>query len=116
MEIKLREYSSKTHQFVETGEKVSTYTLAHSMTEEQLAELLADYANCNGFTGTGAKVGRHLTTVHRHLQAVVVSTLIYILNELGKQTYFDARNEHAVETCKELSKWLEDNRNYYFGR
>lgn len=116
MEVKLKNYNCETWKYEDTGERVSTMTLARSMDAEQMANLLADWANTGNGARSGSLLGLELTRQHRHLQAVTVQILLYALHEVGRQQYSDGRNEHEVETCNLLSRWLEEERNYWFGR
>ena len=116
--IKLRTYNQETWKLEDTDQEVSVHTLAHSMTTEDMAQLLGEWVSSMTFHGLsdGREVGKHLTHEHRYLQAVVIQALIGILHELGQQQHSDARNEYEVETCRLLSKWLEEHRNFYFGK
>ena len=83
--------------------ETDTRTIAHSLDDETMAELLSDYANtgAKGMT-SGERVGEHLTHTHRTLQRLVVCWAIGILKSLGGQKYTDARNESAIETARKI--------------
>jgi len=115
MNVNLKRYDSKTWSYVETGEVVDLHALSHSLSAEQLASLLSDWANAGGKgQKEGREVGRALSREHRHLQHLVVQMCIGILHQMGLQKWTDERNEFAIKTCQKISRFLVDKCDYYF--
>jgi hypothetical protein len=106
--IKIREYNSDTSRNEETGETISVYTLAKSLTLENFASMLDDFLNLGGKGfREGKEVGLQLRFTHRTLQRLVVCFAFGLIAGLSEQEYTDARNETAIQTARKLVKLME---------
>ena len=54
-----------------------------------------------------------LLNSHRTLQQGTIAMLFKVIDNVGKQQYFDPRNEAAVTACRKVSQFIEDE-NIYF--
>ena len=107
--IKLREYNSETRCTEETGQTVSTYTVARSMTLENFACMTDDYINLGGKGyREGKQVGLQMRTTHRTLQRLVICFALGMIAGLSEQEHTDPRNEVAIETAKKLARMIDD--------
>ena len=114
-EIRLKKYDYRTWETKETGETVDTWTIAHSMTAENMADLMEEYANYGGREfRAGQEIGRLLWNTHRHLQHLLVQFCLGIVHEMGKQKWSDARNEFSLRVCQRVSQLLEAEFSYWF--
>jgi hypothetical protein len=106
--IKIREYNSDTSRNEETGETISVYTLAKSLTPKTFASLLDDFLNLGGKGfREGKEVGLQLRFTHRTLQRLVVCFAFGLIAGLSEQEYTDQRNETAILTAKKLVQLME---------
>ncbi len=106
--IILRAWSSETGQNEPTGETISVYTLAKSLTIENLAALLDDFLNLGGKGyPEGKEIGLQLRFTHRTLQRLAVCFAFGLIAGLSEQEYTDPRNETAIQTAKKVAQMLE---------
>ena len=92
-----------------TGEVVSIYGIARSMTPMNFAKLLENHLNLNGKGfNEGKLIGMHLRHSHRTLQRLAVCFTIGLIAGLSEQNYTDARNEEAIKTAKKLAQMVRD--------
>jgi hypothetical protein len=106
--IKLKEYNSGTSHKEETGETISVYSLAKSLTPETFASLLDDFLNLGGKGyREGKEIGLQLSFTHRTLQHLVICFAFGIIAGLSEQEYTDPRNETAIQTAKKIAQMLE---------
>jgi len=102
--IHLKDWNLESHMTEPTGEIVSIYAIARSITPENFAKLLDNYLNLGGKDfGDGKLVGLHLRHTHRTLQRLAVCFALGLIVGLSEQDYTDARNEEAIETAKKLA-------------
>lgn len=107
--IVLKDWNPETWKNEPTGEVVSIYAVARSITPERFAKLLEDYLNYGGKgTDEGRLVGLHLRHTHRTLQRLAICFALGLIVGLSEQEYTDARNETAVETAKKLAEMLRE--------
>ena len=106
--IILRAWSSETGHNEPTGETISVYTLAKSLTLENLASLLDDFLNLGGKGfRDGKEIGLQLRFTHRTLQRLAVCFAFGMIAGLSEQEYTDPRNETAIQTAKKIAQMLE---------
>ena len=106
--IQLKEYNSESGRFDDTGETLSTHTLARSMTSENFTALFDDFLNLGGKDfRNGKEVGLQLRFTHRTLQRLAVCFAFGIIVGLSEQDYTDARNETAIQTAQKVAEMLE---------
>jgi len=94
-----------------TGETISAYKIAHSITTGQLAEILNDFLNLGGKGyHEGQELGRHFQSTHRTLQQCFVGYLIGALMGLAEMDpkWTDARNEDSIAMIHKLKKLIDD--------
>ncbi len=105
--IVLKDWNPETWKNEPTGEVVSIYAVARSITPEKFARLLDSYLN---FGGKGANEGRlvglQLRKTHRTLQRLAICFALGLIVGLSEQEHSDARNETAVETAKKLAEMV----------
>ena len=93
----------------ESGEIISTYTVAKSMTLENFAAVLDEFLNLGGKDfREGKAVGLLMRHSHRTLQRLVICFAFGLVAGLAEQEYTDARNETAIQTAKKIAQMLED--------
>jgi hypothetical protein len=106
--IIMRAWDSETGRNVETGERLSTYQVAKSLTVENFASLLDDFLNLGGKGfREGKQVGLQLRTTHRTLQRQVICFAFGLIAGLSEQEFTDPRNETAIQTAKKITQMLE---------
>ena len=106
--IILRAWSSESGHNEPTGETIDVYTLAKSLSTENLAALLDDFLNLGGKgLREGKEVGLQLRFTHRTLQRLAVCFAFGIITGLSEQEYSDPRNETAIQTAKKIAQMLE---------
>jgi hypothetical protein len=106
--IKLRAYNSDTSHTEETGENISVYALAKSLTLENFASMLDDFLNLGGKGyREGKEIGLQLRFTHRTLQRLAVCFAFGMIAGLSEQEYTDPRNETAIETAKKVVQLME---------
>ena len=107
--IYLRAYDSETGRTEPTGESLSTYQVAKSLTSENFAALLDEYLNLGGKDfREGKEIGLQLCFTHRTLQRLVICFAFGLIAGLSEQEYTDARNETAIQTAKKIAQMLEE--------
>ena len=106
--IKIRGWNSTFSTTEETGETVSIYTVARSMTMDNFTKLFDEYLNLGGKQyAEGKIIGQKLRSTHRSLQRLAICFSLGIIAGLSDQEYTDARNETAVETAKKLKQMID---------
>ena len=107
--IKLRDWNSDCSRIEETGETLSTYQVAKSLSSENFAALLDEYLNLGGKDfREGREIGLQLRFTHRTLQRLVICFALGLIAGLSEQDYTDPRNETAIQTARKLAQMLED--------
>jgi len=97
--------------FEPTGETISNYVLANSITTGQLANLLNDFLNLGGKGHReGLELGRYFQSAHRTLQQCFVGFLMGALMGLAEMDskWTDARNEDSYAMLQKLKKLVDD--------
>lgn len=106
--IQIRGWNSTTSTMEETGETVSIYTVARSMTMDNFTKLFDEFLNLGGKQyAEGKIVGQRLRFTHRSLQRLVICFVFGIIAGLSEQEYTDARNETAIQTAKKIKKMID---------
>jgi hypothetical protein len=106
--IKIRAYNSETSRTEETGDTISVYTLAKSLTLENFASMLDDFLNLGGKGyREGKEIGLQLRFTHRTLQRLVICFAFGMVAGLSEQEYTDPRNETAIQTAKKVLQLME---------
>ena len=107
--ITLKDWNSDCSRIEETGETLSTYQVAKSLTSENFAALLDEYLNLGGKDFQDGKgIGLQLRFTHRTLQRLVICFAFGLIAGLSEQEHTDPRNETAIQTAKKLTQLLED--------
>ena len=102
-------WNSDSSRIEDTGETISTYQVAKSLTLENFAAVLDDFLNLGGKDfREGKEIGLQLRFTHRTLQRLVICFAFGLISGLSEQDYTDARNETAIQTAKKLVQMLED--------
>src|SRR4030066_1609424 len=106
--IKIREYNPDTSRNEETGQKISVYFLAKSLSLENFAAMLDDFLNLGGKGfREGKEIGQQLRFTHRTLQRLAVCFAFGLISGLSEQEYSDPRNETAIQTAKKVVQLME---------
>jgi hypothetical protein len=107
--IYIKDWNPESHMTEPTGEVISIYAIARSITPENFAKLLDNYLNlgCRGFS-EGKLVGLHLRYTHRTLHRLAICFALGMITGLSEQEYTDARNQTAVETAKKIAQMVRD--------
>lgn len=106
--ITIKAYNSETSNNEETGETISVYTLAKSLTLENFAVMLDDFLNLGGKGfREGKEVGLQLRFTHRTLQRLIICFAFGMISGLSEQEYTDPRNEVAIQTAKKIVQLME---------
>jgi len=107
--IILKAWNSDSSRIEETGETISTYQVAKSMTLKNFAAVLDDFLNLGGKDfREGKLVGLQMRTTHRTLQRLVICFAFGLIAGLSEQERTDPRNETAIQTAKKIVKMIED--------
>ena len=107
--ITLKDWNSDCSSIEETGETISTYQVAKSLTSENFTALLDEYLNLGGKDfREGKQIGLQLRFTHRTLQRLVICFAFGLIAGLSEQEYTDPRNEIAIQTAKKIVQMLED--------
>lgn len=106
--IELRHYDSEKHEWVSDGTE-SVYTIAKSLTPENMAWLLDNYVNRMGNDALGTMVGRELQQSHRTLQRSAIVFCAKVIMALGEQDlkWTDLRNHDAIVFAKKVTELVE---------
>lgn len=107
--IQLMQRNPETGREEPSGETISIYALARSMTPENFTKLFDQYLNfgSKGFP-EGKQIGLNLRSTHRTLQRLAICFTLGLVIGLSEQQYSDARNETAIETAKKLAQMAEN--------
>ena len=106
--IKVKDWNSDCSRIEETGETISTYQVAKSLTSENFAALLDEYLNLGGKDfREGKEIGLQLRFTHRTLQRLAICFAFGIIVGLSEQEYTDARNETVIQTAQKVAEMLE---------
>lgn len=107
--IYLKDWNPESRMTEPTGEVVSIYAVARSITPLNFAKLFYNYLNLGGKgANDGRLVGLHLRNTHRTLQRLAVCFALGLITGLSEQEHTDARNETAVETAKKIAQLIKD--------
>ena len=107
--IYLKDWNPESRMTEPTGEVVSIYAFARSITPLNFAKLFDNYLNLGGKgANDGRLVGLHLRNTHRTLQRLAVCFALGLIMGLSEQEHTDARNETAVETAKKIAQLIKD--------
>jgi len=107
--IYLKDWNPESRMTEPTGEVVSIYAFARSITPLNFAKLFDNYLNLGGKgANDGRLVGLHLRNTHRTLQRLAVCFALGLITGLSEQEHTDARNETAVETAKKIAQLIKD--------
>ena len=107
--IHLKDWNPESRMTEPTGEVVSIYGIARSITPLNLAKLLENYLNLGGKgLNEGKLIGLHLRHSHRTLQRLAVCFALGLITGLSEQEHVDARNEEAIKTAKMLAQMVRD--------
>ncbi len=107
--IQIKEWNAKTSSRELTGEEISIYKVAKSMSAENFAKLFEDFLNLGGKQfQEGRLIGLHLRHTHRTLQRLAVCFSLGLIVGLSEQDYSDPRNAQAIETAKKLAQMFRD--------
>ena len=107
--IYLKDWNPESRMTEPTGEVVSIYAVARSITPLNFAKLFDNYLNLGGKgANDGRLVGLHLRNTHRTLQRLAVCFALGLIMGLSEQEHTDARNETAVETAKKIAQLIKD--------
>ena len=105
--ILIKQWNAETNMREPTGEEISIYKVAKSMSAENFAKLFEDYLNLGSKQfQEGRLIGLHLRHTHRTLQRLAVCFALGMIVGLSEQEYTDARNETAVESAKLIAELL----------
>lgn len=106
--IILKAWNADTNRIEETGETLSTYTIAKSLTLENFTALFDEFLNLGGKGfREGQLVGQQLRTTHRTLQRLAVCFALGITAGLSEQEHTDPRNETAIQTAKNVAQMVD---------
>jgi hypothetical protein len=106
--ISIRSWNSSTSSIEETGEKISIYTLARSMTMDNFTRLFDEFLNLGGKQyAEGKVVGSRLRFTHRSLQRLAICFAFGIIVGLAEQEHTDPRNETAIETARKVKRMID---------
>ena len=106
--IHIKEYNSDSGRHEDTGETLSTHTLARSMTSENFTSLFDDFLNLGGKDfREGKEIGLQLRFTHRTLQRLAICFALGTIVGLSEQDYTDPRNETAIQTAQKVAQMLE---------
>lgn len=107
--IHLKTWNNDTGCNEDTGESLSVYSLAKSLTPGNFAALLEDYLNLGGKGfREGREIGIQLRSTHRTLQRLVICFTFGLIAGLSEQEFTDPRNETAIRTAKKVAQMLAD--------
>jgi len=107
--IVLHEYNHTSSNVEETGQTISTYQVAKSLTLANFTALLDEFLNLGGKGWReGKQVGLQLRFTHRSLQRLAVCFCLGIISGLAEQQYTDPRNETAIETAKKIVQLIAE--------
>ena len=107
--IQLMQRNAETGMNEPTGDTISIYALARSMTPENFTKLFDQYLNLGskGFS-EGKQIGLNLRTTHRTIQRLAICFALGLVIGLSEQQYSDARNEIAIKTAKIVAQMMEE--------
>ena len=106
--IKLKDWNSDCSRLEVTGESLSTYQVAKSLTSENFSALLDEYLNLGGKDfREGKEIGLQLRFSHRTLQRLAICFAFGIIVGLSEQEHTDVRNETAIRTAQKVAEMLE---------
>ena len=108
--IILKDWNSDCSHIEETGETISTYQVAKSLTSENFAALLDEYLNLGGKDfREGKEIGLQLRFTHRTLQRLAICFAFGLIAGLSEQEYTDPRNDTAIQTAQKVAQMLAEN-------
>ena len=107
--IQLKVWNPETCMREPSGEEVSIFKIAKSMTPENFSKLFEDYLNLGGKQfNEGRLIGLNLRRTHRTLQRLAICFALGLITGLSEQDRTDARNETAIQTAKKLSQLVNE--------
>ena len=107
--IHIKDWNLESHMTEPTGEVVSIYAIARSITPENFAKLFDNYLNLGGKGfNEGKLIGLHLRHTHRTLQRLAICFALGLIVGISEQEYTDARNQTAVETAQKIAQLIKD--------
>jgi hypothetical protein len=106
--IQLKEWNSGSSTTEDTGESISIYTVAKSMTLDNFTKLFDEFLNLGAKDyRSGKEVGLNLRTTHRSLQRLAICFAFGLIAGLSEQEFTDPRNETAIQTAKKIKEMIE---------
>lgn len=107
--IILKDWNSETYCYEPTGQTLSTYQIARSMTCDNFTRFLDAYINIGGKGfAEGKEIGLQLRFTHRTLQRLAICFALGMIIGLSEQEHSDPRNETAIKTAKKLAQLVEE--------
>lgn len=107
--IVLHEYNRNSNRVEETGQTISTYQVAKSMSIENFAAMFDEFLNLGGKGWReGKQVGLQLRFTHRSLQRLAICFCLGIICGLAEQQYTDPRNETAIQTAQKVAQMVAE--------
>ena len=106
--IQIKDWNSAIGTVTFTGDILSSFTIARSLTPENFARLFEDYLNLGskGFR-EGQQIGEKLCKSHRTLQRLAICFALGLIVGLSEQDRTDIRNGPAIQTAKKLAVMVE---------
>ena len=106
--VQIKDWNSNIGTVTLTGEILSSFTIARSLTPENFARLFEDYLNlgAKGFQ-EGKQTGKKLCKSHRTLQRLAICFALGLIAGLSEQEQTDVRNGPAIQTAKRLAAMVE---------
>lgn len=106
--IEMKEWNPSSGMTEKTGEELSIYAVARSMTLENFVKLFDEFLNLGGKGyREGQLVGKELRTTHRSLQRLAICFAFGIIVGLSEQQFTDPRNETAIESARKVKHLIE---------
>jgi len=106
--IQLKAWNSTTSMTETTGESISIYAIARSMTLDNFTKLFDEFLNLGGKQyAEGKIIGMKLRFTHRSLQRLAICFAFGVIAGLSEQEHTDARNETAVDTAKKVKQLID---------
>lgn len=106
--VQIKDWNSAIGTVTFTGNILSSFTIARSLTPDNFARLFEDYLNlgAKGFQ-EGKQAGLKLCKSHRTLQRLAVCFALGLIVGLSQQEQTDIRNGAAIQTAKKLVAMVE---------
>lgn len=108
-EIMIKAWDSMSSKTELTGESVSVYSIAKSMSLINFTHLLDEFLNLGAKSfPEGKNVGINLQSTHRTMQRLVICFALGIIVGLSEQKDTDPRNEVAIETAQKIAEMIKN--------